>query len=211
MLQNHQPIKQTKQLTTMEAIKLETLREHYNNKSDAELKRIFPDFNRKTLRPQAYISYPMTGYANYNIEAEKEAFDKLRFQYQIFTPSKLKQYIDKTIQNPEYKHYLGNDINALSKCDIMFVLDGWQNSKGCLIEINFCHQTGIPVIQFPSMQLLKPEDVVVNNTPTVADTNFEIEKIENASAYETLIFWFVTIGLFFFTLSGIIYWISKLF
>ena len=197
----------------MEALKLSDLQEIYKNKDQAELRRIFPNYNSKELKPTAYISYPMTGYENENIEAEKVAFNILRFQYQLYTPSKLKTFIDRTIKNPEYKHYLGNDIGALSKCDICFVLDGWQNSKGCLIEINFCHQMEIPVIQFPSMQLLKPEDLetkpIVKNNDVPSD--YEMDIAENTNAYENLIFWFTALGLCFFILTGIIHWISKIF
>ena len=194
----------------MEALKLSDLQEIYKTKDEAELRRIFPNYNSKEMKPTAYISYPMTGYENHNIEAEKQAFNILRFQYQLYTPSKLKGFIDKKIKEPEYKHYLGNDIAALSRWDICFVLDGWQDSKGCLIEINFCHQMEIPVILFPSMQLLKPEDLIVQRPEAQYQSNYEIDKAENTTAFENLFFWFVTIGLCFFTLSGIIHWLSKI-
>ena len=36
-------------------------------------------------------------------------------------------------------------LKILEKCDEMYVLPDWENSKGCLQEIGFCKANGIKI------------------------------------------------------------------
>lgn len=45
----------------------------------------------------------------------------------------------------EYEEGLDMTLALLDKCDRMVVLDGWENSKGCLQEIGYCKAKGIPI------------------------------------------------------------------
>lgn len=44
---------------------------------------------------------------------------------------------------PEYWYAL--DFRILSHCDAMYVLRGWEDSKGTIAEIAYCREKGIPV------------------------------------------------------------------
>lgn len=78
-----------------------------------------------------YISLPITGY---DIEERKAraAELKLRFEregHEAVTPFDLNWEEGK-----DYAHYMGRDIEALLRCDAVYLDTGWQKSKGCCLE-----------------------------------------------------------------------------
>ena len=98
----------------------------------------------------AYISGPMTGYANYNRaafeEAEKLLLKKLR---EVINPLKLKDPKGLT-GDPEYDWtlYLARDLAIISKkAAFLVMLPGWKNSRGARMEKLFADNLGIPVFE----------------------------------------------------------------
>lgn len=89
---------------------------------------------------RVYLSLPISGY---DIE-ERKAYAAKRKQdlltiykhiqegieYEIVTPFEVCPDTDKS-----YSYYMGRDIEALLNCDEIFMCQGWEDSKGCQLEI----------------------------------------------------------------------------
>ena len=46
-----------------------------------------------------------------------------------------------------WKDYLAGDLEILSRCDIVFALPNWKDSKGSKIEIDYALRQSIPVVE----------------------------------------------------------------
>ena len=69
-----------------------------------------------------YVSLPMTGIADNNIQMETAAYGiACRMGYWVFRPSKISEKVEQLIENPEYRHYLGFDIWSLCRMDAILL------------------------------------------------------------------------------------------
>ena len=50
-----------------------------------------------------------------------------------------------------WKDYLQGDLEILSRCDIVFALPNWKDSKGSKIEIDYALRKAIPVVESKDM------------------------------------------------------------
>lgn len=92
---------------------------------------------------RVYISGPMTGYRDYNKPAFLSAENKLRAAgYEVFNPASFKVNDDFDI-----KGIALIDLAALSECDYIYLLDGWQKSKGARAEYEVAKWLNIPRIK----------------------------------------------------------------
>jgi len=84
------------------------------------------------IKNAVYISGPMTGYKDKNKQSFYEAEDflrKLGFT-DIINPAKLEQ------AKVDFSHadYMRRDLVELLKCEYIYLLPGWENSKGATAE-----------------------------------------------------------------------------
>jgi hypothetical protein len=157
-----------------------------------------------------YISLPMTGIDDNNSSVERIAFHIARsLGYWVYTPSHLAEFVKETLPNPEYKHFLGFDIWSISRCHAVMLCPGWEKSKGCLLEVRFAIENDIPIYDFDTREIISNDKIERGLFPE--KFKYEIEKLENTSSYENLIFWFVALGLCFLAITGVIHWIQKMF
>lgn len=78
-----------------------------------------------------YISLPITGYDIEQVEA-RCIFTAAILQKQGHTPI---SPLDLDHRDPEnYEAVIGTDITALLCCDAVYFCNGWETSKGCLLE-----------------------------------------------------------------------------
>lgn len=111
-----------------------------------------------------YISGPISGLQNGNFENFQKAQKQLEKEgYIVMNPHEIgKELYDKwsKINRPEnkvegqnydnelWKDFMRLDIRHLTLADSMFVLDNWENSRGCRMEILVAQKLGIPVYNF---------------------------------------------------------------
>ena len=77
---------------------------------------------------RVYISGPMTGIPEYNAPAfQKAYFDLQDADYFPVLPAPF-------VDGKQYTEYLRDDLKILLDCDGIYMLAGWQESKGAKIE-----------------------------------------------------------------------------
>ncbi|KKM73886.1 hypothetical protein LCGC14_1405950 [marine sediment metagenome] len=110
----------------------------------------------RVLEPQVliYVSGPMTGQPNFN----REAFEELRQYiesepgYTAIIPGDGEEYtvdelIDMAAATPENREqWLRKDVEDILRCDEVWVLPGWEQSRGSTFEILIALELGIPVV-----------------------------------------------------------------
>ena len=100
-----------------------------------------------------YISGPMSGIKNFNYESFAEAESRLRHLGEVVNPAKIEPSV-KT-----WEGYMRADIKALVDCDAVYVLPGWENSKGARIEIAIAVGLGMDIYDYETMtQVFFQED-----------------------------------------------------
>jgi hypothetical protein len=90
-----------------------------------------------------YISGPMKGYKDSNIEEFKKAHLKLlRLGYEVTNPF----LIINSDETLTYQDYMRFDIRALTFCDSIYMLKGWEQSKGANIELTIARAIGLKIL-----------------------------------------------------------------
>ena len=91
-------------------------------------------------RKRIYISIPISGH---DIEEVKEKARDIRKCLLLDEFDWEKEWNSTDVITPfdvcpetykPYSYYMGKDIEALLKCDAIYLCEGWQNSKGCMAE-----------------------------------------------------------------------------
>lgn len=96
-----------------------------------------------------YLSGPITGYPNHNTEEFGTQATFLRHHgYRIINPCALPHL-------PSWKANLKRDIKRLMNCEGVFVLKGWQASKGAVLEVFLAIILGMPVLDAYTMTPIK--------------------------------------------------------
>ena len=89
-----------------------------------------------------YISGQITGKEDYYNDFRKaELWLKLN-DHKVLNPARL---ID-IFPNLEYAHLMAIDYKLIELCDAIFMLDGWQNSKGACAELSYAKSLGKKVL-----------------------------------------------------------------
>lgn len=90
---------------------------------------------RKYSMKKVYISGPVTGHDGWreNFRTAEEAL-KLK-GYDVINPMKLNDIYN--LSDAEYEDCLTLDLSLLNICDTIYMLNGWQESKGANREYGF--------------------------------------------------------------------------
>ena len=91
--------------------------------------------------PKIFISQPMNGKTNEEIENERDSIiDRLR-------ENECVEIIDSFFNDKPYEAsplwYLGESIKLMSEADVVFFCNGWQTARGCQIEHDCALEYGI--------------------------------------------------------------------
>lgn len=96
-------------------------------------------------KPTIYLSCPITGQepaAKARLEAAAALFEA---EYNVVNPMALNHDGATT-----WSDYMRTDIKALVDCDRIYMMNGWQRSRGCCLEYSIAKELGIPMIFEPT-------------------------------------------------------------
>lgn len=88
-----------------------------------------------------YLSGPITGVEGYMENFER--FESLLQSrgYKVVNPAKF--VFDPSIS---YDEIMEHDIAELAKCDAIYLMPGWRNSKVAVMEMNFAREKNIHIL-----------------------------------------------------------------
>jgi hypothetical protein len=100
-----------------------------------------------------YISGKITGDSNYVnkfMEAENYIIQKLKlepYDLRVVNPAKISDEVNKEFKGRvQYSDYMRADLTRLLRCDKIFMLRDWQDSKGAKLEHSIAEALGIEII-----------------------------------------------------------------
>jgi len=116
--------------------------------------------NFKTL----YLSLPITGCELQSIVEAKEAQENLEKQgFKIINPHNVRLDLEDELDRVALeREIMGADLLALSQCDAMILLPGWETSKGCNLEIRFALDYNTPIYDYTTMEKIKFNSQIKN-------------------------------------------------
>ena len=91
-----------------------------------------------------YISGPNTGTTDYleRFELAEKTLEK--WGHEVVNPAKVNRGLPK---GTTYDEYMKMSYTMLEMCDLIFLLDGWQQSKGANLEVQHALKYGISIAQ----------------------------------------------------------------
>lgn len=96
-----------------------------------------------------YIAGPMTGKPDLNFPAFRKAAKELRSQgYLAVNPAELEPN-----QSATWQDCMRKDIAELVKCEFIYLLPGWQESRGATTEMFIAQRLGIKWLNPESAEL----------------------------------------------------------
>jgi hypothetical protein len=92
-----------------------------------------------------YVAGKYTGDIESNIKLAREYSIKIwEIGFTAFTPHLNSSHFDDDC-NCTWKDYMIAYLEILSRCDAIFMLPGWEDSKGALMEYNFAKENNIEI------------------------------------------------------------------
>lgn len=90
---------------------------------------------------KVYISIPVTGKDE---KKQREKADKIKMAlsrkgYDVVNPFD----IVPSKENPDWFDYMSADLRELSKCDAIYLCNGWKGSEGCRLEMSYAVSMGL--------------------------------------------------------------------
>lgn len=90
-----------------------------------------------------YISGPI---ARFNIEERKTAFLRVQHQLESLGHEPVNPFDNGVPDEEHWRVHMRADIAMLLDCDAIFMMPGWELSKGCKLELDVASSCGIQVI-----------------------------------------------------------------
>lgn len=99
-----------------------------------------------------YISGKYSGDVDKNIRnARNKAIELWNLGYTVLCPHNNTSHFSET-EECSYDDYIEGDLQLLSRCDTIYMLEGWDESKGAKIERDFARMQGIHIV-YNNMEL----------------------------------------------------------
>lgn len=99
-----------------------------------------------------YIAGPMSGYPDYNYAAFRAAAAELRAAGEdVRSPAEHNHGTDKP-----YDFYMRAGIRQLLECDAIYLLPGWQGSRGAQLEYRVALGLGMDICEAPAHEPTQP-------------------------------------------------------
>jgi hypothetical protein len=104
---------------------------------------------------KTYISGPMSGVALFNFPRFNEAAAQLESEgWEVFNPASSGVHAGWGL-----REYMRVDIPQILDCHCLFMLSGWQYSKGAVLEAFVAQWLGIPCYEYESRHHIKPDPI----------------------------------------------------
>jgi nucleoside 2-deoxyribosyltransferase len=98
-----------------------------------------------------YLSGKYSGEIIENIDvARRIAIELWEQGFSVLTPH-LNTYHFETDCKCTYEQYIQGDLEMLSRCDVIVMLQGWNQSKGATKEREFAKYLGMPIYYYPEI------------------------------------------------------------
>lgn len=94
-------------------------------------------------KQKVYISGAITGHHMEDVEARFERAKKMLEKVNCEPVSPLENGLPP---NATWEAHMARDLEMLSECDAVFMLDGWEHSRGCQIEFRTAIEHRISII-----------------------------------------------------------------
>ena len=93
------------------------------------------------------ISQPMRGKTQEQIRSERADLVKTLTEqgYEVID-TVFAESPEEAASKPVW--YLAKSLEAISKIDYLYFMDGWQDARGCRIEHQVCDEYGIKIIKY---------------------------------------------------------------
>lgn len=96
---------------------------------------------------RAYISGPMTGYPEWNYPTFNAAEDVLAAEgYEVINPAR--NFDGKSDHPGGRVAYMRLDVTHVLDAEVVFVLPGWEKSRGARLEILTAQELGLDVFDY---------------------------------------------------------------
>jgi len=94
-----------------------------------------------------YVAGPISAETGYQVEmniraAEEVARDLLNLGFAPICPHSFERFHQGLL---DYDDWMRVDLEILSRCDAIFMVHGWEGSKGSMAELNWAHQNDYPI------------------------------------------------------------------
>lgn len=91
-------------------------------------------------KPKVYLSGPITGREEkeYKADFNNAELYLTGLGYDVINPTS-----EVVIENGSWEDYMKRDLVLLLRCDYIYLLDGWEYSKGARLEYNIACDVGI--------------------------------------------------------------------
>jgi hypothetical protein len=86
------------------------------------------------------------------IKVNVEAFNRVRLK---LNPSILINDPTCLARQEDWEHYMRKTIPMLCEATFVVLLEGWEKSKGCVLEVSIAHTLGIPIVFAESLDISK--------------------------------------------------------
>ena len=118
------------------------------------------------MSDKVYIAGPMSGYEEFNFPAFNRVEELLRGTYgykHVVNPAKLHR-----TTNLPWVEFLKRDLLELITCDAVFLLEGWEKSRGATLEAFVAYALGLrlyktlPMYPNERFELYEPGEFLAN-------------------------------------------------
>lgn len=95
------------------------------------------------MRKKVYISGAI---AHYDIDERKASFYKASAYLKRLGYEPVNPFENGVPEDADWRDHMRRDINLLTGCDMIYMLHGWELSKGAKLELDVASSCGIEVL-----------------------------------------------------------------
>lgn len=117
-------------------------------------------------KPTIYVAGPMRGHAHFNFPAFDKAEAQLRAEgWHVISPAQIDRLMEgydpyppegQVFTQADYRRMMLRDLTAIAEsCDAIYLLPGWENSKGAQVEKAFANFLGLEILTHDGLGKLR--------------------------------------------------------